>query len=112
MKIAFTAKGTGWDSPIDPRLGRTEFILLYDEEKAELTVFDNTAIEAVAHGAGTKTAQLLFELNPDVLITGNGPGNNAALVLKQLPLKIFVGAGDLSVKAAYEAYQKHELKEF
>ena len=33
MKIAFTSKGTNWDSMIDPRFGRTEFLLVYDEEK-------------------------------------------------------------------------------
>jgi predicted Fe-Mo cluster-binding NifX family protein len=112
MKIAFTAKGTGWDSPMDPRLGRTEYILLYDEEKDELSVTDNREIEGVAHGAGTKTAQLLYDVNPDILVTGNGPGNNAALALKQGSMKIFVGAGDMTVKAAYEAYKRHELKEF
>ena len=37
MKIAFTAKGTDWDSMIDPRFGRTEFILIYDDEKDEFT---------------------------------------------------------------------------
>ena len=35
MKIAFTSKGTKWDSKMDPRFGRTEFILIYDEEKIE-----------------------------------------------------------------------------
>ncbi len=112
MKIAFTAKGTGWDSPIDPRLGRTEYILLYDEENDELSATDNRAIEGVAHGAGTKTSQLLYELNPDVLITGNGPGNNAAAVLNQTQLKIYVGACEMTVQAAYDAYKKHELKEY
>lgn len=112
MKIAFTAKGTGWDSAIDPRLGRTDYILLYDEEKDELSAIDNRDIEGVAHGAGTKTAQTLYEMNPDILITGNGPGNNAASVLKQSSLKIFVGAGEMTVKASYEAYKKNELKAF
>lgn len=112
MKIAFTAKGTGWDSPMDPRLGRTEYILLYNEEKDELSVTDNRDIEGVAHGAGTKTSRMLYDLNPDILITGNGPGDNAAVVLKQIDLKIYVGAGDMTVKAAYEAYKNKALKEF
>jgi len=32
MKIAFTTKGTHWQSMIDPRFGRTDYIGLYDEE--------------------------------------------------------------------------------
>lgn len=112
MKIAFTTKGTEWESLMDPRFGRTEYILIYDEETKILSAVDNTAIEAVAHGAGTKTATLLYENKPDVLITGNGPGDNAATVLAQFPLKIYVGAGGMTVKDAYSAFLKKELKEF
>jgi predicted Fe-Mo cluster-binding NifX family protein len=43
MRIAFTANGTTWESMIDPRFGRTEFIVVYDEETKELTTFDNFA---------------------------------------------------------------------
>ncbi len=112
MKIAFTTKGTEWDSMMDPRFGRTEFILIYDEEKDELTNFDNQAIEGEAHGAGPKTAQKLFELNPDVLITGNGPGGNAATVLEKAGMKIYIGAGDMSAKEAYNTFKNNKLKKF
>ena len=30
MKIAFTSKGVEWDSRMDPRFGRAEFILVFD----------------------------------------------------------------------------------
>jgi predicted Fe-Mo cluster-binding NifX family protein len=110
MKIAFTSKGTEWDSMIDPRFGRTEFILMYDEEKDELKSFDNRDIEKEARGAGPKTAQKLFTLNPDILITGNGPGGNAATVLEQAGLKIFIGADDMTVKEAFDAYKSNKLK--
>lgn len=112
MKIAFTTKGIEWESLMDPRFGRTEYILTYDEETKILSSVDNTDIEGVAHGAGTKTARVLFDIKPDVLITGNGPGENAAVVLKQFPLKIYIGAGGMTIKAAYDAYLKQELKEF
>ena len=110
MKIAFTTKGTDWDSMMDPRFGRTEFLLVFDDEKNELTNFDNRAIANEAHGAGPQTAQKLFELNPDILVTGNGPGGNAAVVLEKAGMKIFIGAGDMTVKEAYEAYKKNVLK--
>ncbi len=112
MKIAFTAKGVEWDSMMDPRFGRTEFLLMYDEEKDELTSFDNRDIENEAHGAGPKTSQQLFEMKPDVLITGNGPGGNAAAVLEKADIKIFTGAGQMTVKEAFDAYKNNELKEF
>ena len=112
MKIAFTTKGTKWSSPMDPRFGRTEFFLVYDDEKHEFNHFDNRAIEKVAHGAGPKTAQKLFELKANVLITGNGPGGNAATILEKAGMKIFIGANGMTVKEAFEAYHNRKLKEF
>jgi predicted Fe-Mo cluster-binding NifX family protein len=111
MKIAFTTKGITWEARMDPRFGRTEYILVYDDLKKEFIHFDNRAIADQAHGAGPQTAQKLFELNPDVLITGNGPGGNAAAVLKKSSIKVYVGAGEMNVKEALEAYQKRILKE-
>jgi predicted Fe-Mo cluster-binding NifX family protein len=112
MKIAFTAKGTDWKAEIDPRFGRTDYIVIYDDASKELTNVDNRAVEEVAHGAGPQTAQKLFDLGPDVLITGNGPGGNAATVLQKTKLKIFVGAGDMSIEDAYAAYVKGTLSAF
>ncbi len=112
MRIAFTSKGTNWDSMMDPRFGRTEFLLIYDEEKNKLTHFDNRAIEDEAHGAGPKTAQKLFKLKADVLITGNGPGDNAASVLAKAKIMIYTGAGDLTVKEAFDAYKKDSLEKY
>jgi len=112
MKIVFTSKGTEWVSAIDPRFGRTDYFFVYNKDSDEISTVDNRAIVETAHGAGPQTAQKLFELKPDVLITGNGPGGNAARVLAQGNIKIYVGAGEMTVKEAYEAYQKGELKEF
>ncbi len=112
MKIAFTAKGTDWDSPMDQRFGRTEFILVYDDEKETFESYDNRDIENEAHGAGPRTSQKLFEMGPQVLLTGNGPGGNAAAVLEKAGIKIFIGAGQMTVKEAYEAYKNNNLKSF
>ncbi|HAH59817.1 MAG: NifB/NifX family molybdenum-iron cluster-binding protein [Lentimicrobiaceae bacterium] len=111
MKIAFTAAGTNWDSMIDPRFGRTEYIVIHDENSEELIAIDNSAVKNEAHGAGTATSQRIFELKPDVLITGNGPGDTAAKALAHMKMKIFVGAQDMTLKQAYEKYKSGELKE-
>jgi len=112
MKIAFTAKGTTWDSQMDPRFGRTEYILVYDEEKDQFESFDNREIENEAHGAGPKTSQQLFEMGAQILITGNGPGGNAATVLEKAGVKTFVGAGEMTVKQAYDAFKNKQLTNF
>ncbi len=110
MRIAFTANGTTWESVIDSRFGRTEFIVVYDEETKEFTTFDNMAIKEEAHGAGTTTVQKLYQMKPDVLITGNGPGENATLALKHLNIQIFVDAHNMTLQQAYENYKSGTLK--
>ncbi|MDY6915814.1 MAG: NifB/NifX family molybdenum-iron cluster-binding protein [Candidatus Cloacimonadota bacterium] len=110
MKIAFTAQGPSWNDPIDPRFGRAQYLLIYDEEKDKLTVIDNTAINQVAHGAGPETARKLFQVNPNILITGNGPGGNAARVLENAQISVFIGAGSLTVEQAYQKYKNNELE--
>jgi len=111
MKIAFTSKGTEWESIIDPRFGRTDYLLIYDEDKGKMDSYDNRGIAGVVHGAGPQTAQKLFDLHPDVLITGNGTGGNAATVLERSGVKIYIGAGDMTVMQALDAFKHNELKE-
>ncbi len=110
MKIAFTAKGKDMDSEMDPRFGRTGYFVFYDEDTTEVTNYDNRDTENDAHGAGPKTAQKLFELKANVLITGNGPGGNAAAVMNRTGITTYVGAGEMTVKEAYDAFKKGELK--
>ena len=109
MRIVFTAKGMDMTAAMDPRFGRTAFFVIYDEEREQVDFFDNRAIEREAHGAGPKTAQKLSELGAEVLITGNGPGGNAAAVLNQMNIAIYTGAGELSVREAYAAYKAGKL---
>ncbi len=45
-----------------------------------------------------------------MLITGNGPGGNADAVLKTTGIEVYVGAGEMTVQQAYEAYKAGSLK--
>jgi len=109
MKYAFTARGETWESEMDPRLGRTEFILIYDESTNQLEAHSNADVTEHAHGAGPLTVQKIIELAPGVLITGNGPGKNAAEVLKSSKIQICIGAGDFTVREAFDAYKLGQL---
>ena len=60
MNIAFTAKGKEWDSAIDPRFGRTDYIVVYNEDSKEITSYDNTLTSEVAHGAALKRLKLFL----------------------------------------------------
>lgn len=110
MKLAFTAQGAEWDSPMDPRFGRARFFLVFDEASEAIETIDNRAGDDEAHGAGPRTARKLSELAADVLITGNGPGGNAAAVLQAAGIAVQVGAGEMTVRQALEAYRRGELR--
>ena len=112
MKIVITAKGEDWNSAVDPRFGRADYLFMYDEDKDEIKVVNNLDIQNAAHGAGPQTAKKLFELEPDILITGNGPGGNASTVLKEGNLKVFTGAGSMTLKEAYSAWKEGTLTAF
>jgi predicted Fe-Mo cluster-binding NifX family protein len=110
MKIAFTSKGKDLDSIVDARFGRCEFILIYDDLSEAIEIIENNDSAAEAHGAGPKTAQKLFNSNIDVLITGNGPGGNAAKVLERSKMEIFIGAADKPIKEALALYKENKLE--
>jgi predicted Fe-Mo cluster-binding NifX family protein len=92
MKIAFTAKGTTWEDNMDPRFGRTDYILVYDEETGTLTGTGNREVDGVTHGAGTQTAQKLFELGPQPDYRQRARGNAGAATASEQ--EIYIGAGE------------------
>ena len=109
MKIVFTTKGNSWDSQIDPRFGRSEMFLVYDDELDTLKEVSNSEAEAMEHGVGMQTSKKIINLKADVVITGNGAGEKALEILKATNIKFYIGASDMSVKEAYEAFKANKL---
>ena len=97
---------------MEARLGRSEYLLIWDDEAQRLESFDNGQSEDDACGAGPKMAKTLLDLKIDVVITGNGPGENASVILEKSGIKIYVGAADITAKEALLAYQEGKLRLF
>lgn len=112
MKIAFTTKEPSWDSMMEPRFGRADYVLVYDDQSGQIIIHDNKEIVNQEHGAGPKMVKAMADLGVDVIITGNGPGENARAVLQNMKTILFVGAGELSVSEAYKAYQENRLEKY
>lgn len=112
MKLIFTTQGTDWDSPMDPRFGRARDFFVFDPDTEEVQILDNTASQSAAHGAGPQAVGMLAATDARILITGNGPGGNAATALQALEMEIYVGAGEMTVQEAYDAYKKGTLTKF
>ncbi len=110
MKIVFTSKGKELDSMMDPRFGRAEFLVMYDDETKDHTAHDNAESGGAAHGAGPLTAQKVYALNPDAIVTGNGPGDKASATLKVANIDMYVGAGNVTVREALQLFQQGKLQ--
>ncbi len=111
MKFAITSKGQSLSDSVDPRFGRTDFLLICEDEKV-LEAIDNSASKDQAHGVGPVTASKLEGKGVEVVITGNGPGGNAKRVLDELGIKMYVGAAGMNGQEAIAAYKNGELKLF
>ena len=101
MRIAISAQGTDLDAPVDPRFGRAQYFVVIDDQTGQISYIDNRASANAGHGAGPNTASNIANNNVNILITGNGPGGNAARVLASMGIQVYVGASG-SVRQAYE----------
>jgi len=111
MKIVFTSTGKDWDSPVDSVFGKAEGYILYQEEKDKLSWFSNAVNRNTGHGAGIHAGQNVASLGADMVITGGKVGPKASDVLKKAGIKIYIGAGNQTVKEAFSAYKNGELTE-
>lgn len=112
MIMAFTSTGPNWESQLDPRFGRAPYFLIYDDEQETLIPVDNHEATESAHGAGPQSVKRLLAFKPRVLISGNGPGGNAALALRTANIAIFLCPEDFSVREALAAYEAGALEPF
>ncbi len=87
MKIAVTSKGTDLASPVDPRFGRAEYILVVDTDSLEFEVLDNSENTNAFKGAGIQAAAMVSDKGAEVLLTGFC-GPNAFKTLKMAKIKV------------------------
>ncbi|NPA55399.1 MAG: dinitrogenase iron-molybdenum cofactor biosynthesis protein [Epsilonproteobacteria bacterium] len=109
MKIVFTSTGNDWDSLIDERFGRAEKLVVFDEDTQNFEVIDNNT-DSMEHGAGLQTIKKVIDLGADIVITGNGAGNKILDVAKQSNIKFYIGANNMTLKEAYQAYKDNKLQ--
>ncbi len=107
MRICITCLGDNLKSPIDPRFGRAQFLLLLDENGKLKDTIKNPGLGARG-GAGIAAAQELANRKVDILITGN-IGPNAFRVLNISNIKIFLAAPRTSVKDAFQMWKDNKL---
>jgi len=105
MKIAVTSTGTGMDSPVDPRFGRSPYIAFMDIQTGELEALANPFADA-SGGAGVQAAQFVLDQGAEALLTGHC-GPKASAVLSDAGVQVVNGVSG-TVREAVASYHKEE----
>ncbi len=108
MKIIVTTSGETLESPVDPRFGRADRFILYDDETDAFEVVDNSTNRDLQQGAGIQAAGLVAELGAKCLITGHC-GPKAFQTLEAAGIQIYVGAKG-TVGEAIDRFKAGELE--
>ena len=89
MKIAVSSTGPGLADPLDPRLGRCEYLLIVDADTMEFEAIQNEN-KTRGGGAGIQTARTIAERGATVVLTGNC-GPNAHETLTAAGVQVITG---------------------
>lgn len=108
MKLAITSLGQDLDSPVDPRFGRAQYLVLVETEGMAFEAIENPSVQA-AGGAGVQTAQMVAAIGATAVLTGN-VGPNAYHALTAAGVKVYIGATG-AVREAVESYLRGEMTE-
>jgi predicted Fe-Mo cluster-binding NifX family protein len=109
MKIAFSAKGTTPESPLDARFGRTARFLVFDPEMETWGTVENTQNLNAAQGAGIQSAQNVIRSGAKAVVTGGHCGPKAFDVLRAADIEVFASDAP-SVAEALRLFQTGKLE--
>jgi predicted Fe-Mo cluster-binding NifX family protein len=107
MKIAVTCTAPDLEAPVDPRFGRSQYILIVDPETLAFEVIQNPNVMAMS-GAGIQSAQLIASHGAEVVLSGNY-GPNAAQTLHAIGIQMIPGVMG-TVREAVEQFKRGELQ--
>jgi len=106
MKVAVSATAPSLDAQLDPRFGRSPYILIVDTDTMEYKVIENPNVFA-AGGAGIQTAQMVANEGVEAVLTG-ACGPNAYRTLEVAGIKVYVGVSG-TVRSVVEAFREGRL---
>lgn len=95
-KTVITSSGNSIDSAFDMRFGRAAWFCILDEQTGEVEFIENEFINE-NHGAGTKVAQKMIELEVKKAISGDF-GPKAKELLDQFKVQMVIIQNDSLVK--------------
>lgn len=106
MKVAVPSTGKDLNAPVDPRFGRSPYIVVVDTETMDAEGLENPGALA-GTGAGIAAAQLVSDADADAVIC-SVIGPHAYRALKEGELKAYASSTG-SVRDIIERFQAGEL---
>lgn len=107
MKIAVTVQGNEPTCDIDPRFGRAQGFMIFDQENEQWGFVTNTQNLQAAQGAGLQAASTIIKEKCDVLISGN-VGPKAFGLLSEYNISVYL-AKDCTADEAYRMWSEDKL---
>ncbi len=106
-KIAVPSMGKTLESFVSNNLGRSPFIIIYDDETQKHNFFENIGFR-IQDGAGLKAAEIIIQNKADVLLTKE-IGRKAYSVLMKEHIDINVLSLSGTVKSAIKKFLKKRI---
>lgn len=107
IKIAIPSMGETIDSLVSDSLGRSPFIIIYDEENKKYDCFENIGFK-IQDGSGLKVTERIIEKKTDVLLTRE-IGRKAYSVLMKEHIDIQLLSSGGTVKTVISRFLKKQL---
>ncbi len=108
MKLVLSASGPTLESPLDPRFGRTPYLIVCDLDAETFEVLDNTGSQQAVQGAGIQTAKVVAQVGAGALVTGHC-GPKAYRVLQAAGVQVFTSTAP-TIADALQAYRSGSLQ--
>lgn len=108
MRVAITAMEPNLESPVDPRFGRSRYLIVMDTDTGSWEAEDNVRNLTATQGAGIQSAQKTADLGVQAVVTGN-VGPKAHATLRAAGIAIYLCPQRSSVAQAFEALKHGEL---
>jgi len=96
--------GETLDSFLSNNLGRTPFIIIYDDETEKYNSFPNTGY-SIQEGSGLQAAKIIIQNNANILLTRE-IGHKAYSVLMKEHIDIHLISSSSTVKSVINKYLK------
>lgn len=108
-KIAISSEGPTLEDLLDPRFGRAAGFIIVDSETQGHTYLENGLAQTMAQGAGIQAAETVVNAGAQAVLTGS-VGPKAFQVLDSAGIRIAQNLHNLTVKEAFERYQKGDVQ--